>query len=359
MLALQRQKSQVIEVINYISDDDWSGSDDEEVETIVEEVVTTIPSTSTRRCPAPHEVGIGQEYGDDDDDDDDDDSLHEDDLVEIVEEVVQMPSYSSHRWQNSITVAPHEVGIGAEPENYNFLQRSLRYCSSKFLTAGGILGVREDDDESEEEEEVVEFVEEVVRPPFSRMRSTRTIAPHEVGIGVQQNDNEDDDDDDLLHNVPNIPTKTKKLYYNTDDDDDDSISITSITSRTTASPTEPLESLGVMASMRMSLVAAKAVKKLRERLVTAQLRQRMKEHRNKYAHAQAQQQARLQQQDFHNSWRQIIGAIETVQLKPVPKTLKRDSSNYVSKDHPYLRELRAVQAEVLPVWRKETYSYWI
>jgi hypothetical protein len=44
-------------------------------------------------------------------------------------------------------------------------------------------------------------------------------------------------------------------------------------------------------------------------------------------------------------------------LKPVIK--KKNERKVVDPDQPYMEELREVQAEVLPVWRRETYSYWI
>jgi hypothetical protein len=44
-------------------------------------------------------------------------------------------------------------------------------------------------------------------------------------------------------------------------------------------------------------------------------------------------------------------------LKPVIK--KKNERKVIDPDKPYVEELREVQAEVLPVWRRETYSYWI
>jgi len=44
-------------------------------------------------------------------------------------------------------------------------------------------------------------------------------------------------------------------------------------------------------------------------------------------------------------------------LKPVVK--KKNEKKIVDPDQPYMQELKDVQAEVLPVWRKETYAYWI
>lgn len=45
-------------------------------------------------------------------------------------------------------------------------------------------------------------------------------------------------------------------------------------------------------------------------------------------------------------------------LKPVVKR-KGEKARIIDPDQPYMQELRDVQAEVLPVWRKETYSYWL
>jgi len=46
-------------------------------------------------------------------------------------------------------------------------------------------------------------------------------------------------------------------------------------------------------------------------------------------------------------------------LKPVIKRKDQKKAKIVDPDRPYDQELREVQAAVLPVWRKETYSYWI
>jgi hypothetical protein len=43
-------------------------------------------------------------------------------------------------------------------------------------------------------------------------------------------------------------------------------------------------------------------------------------------------------------------------LKPVTKQEKR---KFVDPDRPYREELEEVQNVVLPVWREETYAYWI
>lgn len=141
----------------------------------------------------------------------------------------------------------------------------------------------------------------------------------------------------------------------------------SVTSRTTKSTNSDvteqpfIDLLGARATMRLSIVTAKAVKKLRQRLVSAQLRQRLKEH-SKQKELQAKVPCVINVgKKPENPWDEIISAISTAakNLKPTPREEMRDSSTWVNNDHPYMRELREVQAEVLPMWRKETYDYWI
>jgi WW domain len=296
------------------SDDDYEEDEDEE-ESVEEEVVYVDEEE--------------WEWGDD-----------QTEVVEMVEEYV-----GSYRRSAAITVQPHEVGIGVELAD--------KEVECHFI---------ESDDSDDEEEEIVQVVR-VLRPSLLRRRSSMTIRPEEVGIGEPQ-------DQPCIYPIPLVQKKKQTRFHS-----DDSVSLTSITSRSMGSESEhPIrESLGAKASLRLSLVAAKAVVKLREKLVTAQLRDRLREHRKHFHPDQSSERIEKNMDvpiiiNVHQEgggcqdpWAEIIGAISTAakKLKPVPKHQKRDSSTYVNQDHPYMRELRQVQAQVLPVWRSETYSYWI
>ena len=87
-----------------------------------------------------------------------------------------------------------------------------------------------------------------------------------------------------------LPSDEKKLRM------PDGDSVTSITSRSTMSLTDGeggvAKLLGPDATIRMSLVAAKAVRRLKEKLVTAQLRDRLREHRHKHHPESSEQETK-------------------------------------------------------------------
>ena len=129
--------AQVIEVVEYVDDEDWEGDDDadEQVVEIVEQIVRTRPplKRASSITVAPHEVGIG----------------------------VQPKIRPTLRRSSTITVLTRAPTTSLLDSSSHHTAAS---CSSSLRDGVDIKYLNNDEDEWDSDDELIEIVETVTRP---------------------------------------------------------------------------------------------------------------------------------------------------------------------------------------------------